>query len=94
MIAIKGTTMPKQCYDCMLISSDGLYCRATQKDVDWSNIHDDCPLIEIVRCKECKWCDNGIDEDGKPFLKCLGIHYGGTKAEDFCSYGERKTDDD
>lgn len=48
---------------------------------------------EIVRCKDCKYCDRGIDEDGNPFLKCLGWVYGGTQEEDFCSHAERRTDD-
>ena len=47
---------------------------------------------EIVRCKDCKYCDRGIDEDGNPFLKCLGWVYGGTQEEDFCSHAERRTD--
>ena len=50
----------------------------------------DCPLIDIVQCKDCKWGDTGIDEEGEPFWKCIGIHYGGTKPTDFCSYAERK----
>ena len=48
---------------------------------------------EIIRCKDCKYCDRGIDEDGNPFLKCLGWVYGGTQEEDFCSHAERRTDD-
>jgi len=48
---------------------------------------------EIVRCKDCKYCDRGIDEDGNPFLKCLGWVYGGTQEEDFCSHAERRTDE-
>lgn len=49
-------------------------------------------LSEIIRCKDCKYCDKGIDEDGNPFLKCLGRVYGGTQEEDFCSHAERRTD--
>lgn len=45
---------------------------------------------EIIRCKDCKYCDSGIDEDGKPFLKCLGWVYGGTQEDDFCSHAERR----
>ena len=45
----------------------------------------------VVYCKDCKYGDTGTDEDGNKFLKCIGIHYGGTKPEDFCSYGEPKT---
>ena len=46
--------------------------------------------VEVVRCKDCKYCGRGTDEDGKPFLKCLEWAYGGKKPNDFCSYGERK----
>ena len=44
---------------------------------------------DIVRCKECRYGDTGIDEEGNPFWKCLGRHYGGIDPDDFCSYGER-----
>ena len=44
----------------------------------------------LIRCKDCKYCDKGIDEDGKPFLKCLGWVYGGTSETDFCSHAERR----
>ena len=47
----------------------------------------------LIRCKDCKYCDRGIDEDGNPFLKCLGWAYGGTQEEDFCSHAERRTDE-
>lgn len=52
---------------------------------------DNAPTIEaelVVRCKECKHCDTGINEDGNKFWKCLGRHYGGVNPYDFCSYGE------
>ena len=47
MIAIPNMEKPTQCYDCRLISSDGLYCRMTHNNVDWSKVNSDCPLIEI-----------------------------------------------
>lgn len=47
-------------------------------------------VVEVVRCKDCKYCDTGIDEDGNHFLKCLGWVYGGTKEDDYCSHGVRK----
>ena len=47
--------------------------------------------IPVVRCGDCKYKDDGIDEDGIPFLKCLhGRSYGGTRINDFCSRAERK----
>ena len=49
--------------------------------------------LEIIHCGDCRYKDNGIDEDGIPFLKCLhGRSYGGTRINDFCSWAERRTD--
>ena len=48
--------------------------------------------VEVVRCKDCKYCDTGIDEEGNHFLKCLGWIYGGTKEDDYCSHGERRSE--
>lgn len=47
--------------------------------------------VPVIRCKDCKYKDDGIDEDGIPFLKCLnGRSYGGTRINDYCSWAERK----
>ena len=47
--------------------------------------------VPVIRCKDCKYKDDGIDEDGIPFLKCLsGRSYGGTRKNDYCSWAERK----
>lgn len=46
------------------------------------------PTIELVRCKECKYC---VDAGAQRALVCdnsyidMDIH-----PDDFCSYGERK----
>lgn len=64
--------------------------------VDWDDIKDHMAksdIVEVVRCKDCKYCDRGIDEGGNPFLKCLGWVYGGTQGDDFCSHAERRTDE-
>lgn len=46
---------------------------------------------EIIYCGDCKYKDDGIDEDGVPFLKCLhGRSYGGTRINDFCSWAEKR----
>ena len=88
-ILIKGMDMPISCEKCPLCY-DYLCCSIDDSlHMFLYNRHPNCPLIDIVTCGECKWGDTGIDEEGKPFWKCLGIHYGGTKPTDFCSYGER-----
>ena len=49
---------------------------------------------EVIHCGDCKYKDDGIDEDGIPFLKCLnGRSYGGTRINDYCSWAERKEDE-
>lgn len=65
--------------------------------VDDMRIINDLPSAqpEIIHCGDCKYKDDGIDEDGIPFLKCLnGRSYGGTRINDFCSWAERRTDAD
>ena len=47
---------------------------------------DDAPSIDIVRCKECK---HWQEYKGEHFChNVYGLH-DDTKADDFCSYGER-----
>ena len=50
-------------------------------------IVDDAPSIDIVRCKECKkWSDSDLLETHNRCDRTMKL----TKADDFCSYGERK----
>lgn len=44
----------------------------------------------VVRCEDCKWYQEGIDIDGKPFTRCNGNVrvYGHTKPNWFCADGE------
>lgn len=52
-------------------------------------IIDTAPSIDIVRCKECKHWHKW--NDGEMF--CGHFDGGvGSDADDFCSYGERRTD--
>lgn len=51
-------------------------------------------MESVVRCKECKWYQAGIDINGKPFTRCNGDVrvYGHTMPDWFCADGERKED--
>ena len=55
----------------------------------WSeieNIINSAPSIDIVRCKECKWCL--VDEGG---CERIGMVLFADEIENhFCGYGERK----
>lgn len=46
-------------------------------------------VVEVVRCKDCKWWDIADDEDMK---ECIN-NGGYWKADEFCSDAERRTDD-
>ena len=58
MIAIKGMEMPESCIDCPFVKAEGtkFFCSRIMKYIDKDNLgnkHDDCPLVEIVTCKDC-----------------------------------------
>lgn len=80
MIAIKDMKkMPSCCYECPYFDD---YCALTGKwERDTEQVRDkDCPLVEIVTCKDCKHnYENSCDFDG------FGID-----DDFFCAGGERK----
>ena len=48
--------------------------------------------VQIVRCKDCKWCSEHYDTDGNaPYWICRNWD-GGTDADGFCYEAERKED--
>lgn len=65
MVAI-DMEMPKSCHwDCPLCNEDGGACMLGAYDPKTDTKKErakDCPLVEIVTCKDCRHCF--IDEDG------------------------------
>ena len=49
---------------------------------------------EIVRCKDCKyWVGNGLLWDGKKGkIPPLAMCWDNERTDDYCSFGERRTD--
>lgn len=87
MIAIPNMEKPQNCAECpisALSEFSGIVCKLN-RDNDKSN----CPITEIdlVRCGECKWC-----EKMEGVLWC-NIWHDDTNGLNFCSYGERRADD-
>lgn len=87
MVAINIAT-PKKCSECPMCKQSGIdvYCGADYVGID--NVfkkRDNCPLTEIVTCKDCKhWHDDGI------MTTCdKNIGHGFPK-DHFCSDGERR----
>ena len=79
-IIIKGMDMPKGCDETCPLKSAGWCCEGN-----------DCPLIEIVQCKECKWSYRD-ERDGILWCKVHLSHYR-VNGDCFCSYGERRKDE-
>lgn len=79
------------CKDCN--SYNGVKCSACAFDDAMSYIEDSptADVVEVVRCKDCVyWQDNN---DGYPHKECRWGKDETPDAYDFCSYGERRTDD-
>ena len=93
-VYIKDMGMPKTCFECFNLEGCKYIPRwftTEQAEEFCKGRPKRCLLIEIdlVRCEECKhWHKN--DE----LTYCDKNDYGyGYKANDFCSYGERRTDE-
>lgn len=64
--------------------------RAVTREVARWSI-EDLPSIDLIRCKDCKfWQDNN---GGYPNMNCRWLEDETPDAEDFCSYGERRMDE-
>lgn len=98
MIAIPNMGMPKSCYNHCLegfIANEEIGCplkNYTESHQYKTKIHPDCPLIDIVTCKECIHKIQALST-GKGATGCELIS--GTFYEDFfCKCGERRADGD
>lgn len=51
-------------------------------------------VVEVVRCKECKYGWTHIYQTSAPTLHCINVFCGKeVKSMDFCSYGKRRGGD-
>ena len=100
-VYIPNMEKPKNCYACSF--NDGIFCALIDNDTDafikenpTEKVLPDCPLIEIVRCGECKYqymCGHQINRHGLT-LKLTCCEYGEGESEDFNPYqGDRDRDE-
>lgn len=84
MIVIKGMKMPKKCVECPMYQQSGInvYCGADYVGIDNVYKRNNCPLVEIVTCKDCKHWDT---ED----THCMHIN-NFTDKDFYCADGERR----
>ena len=86
-VYIKDLKKPKDCYECPIAKSY-LDCLMEKKYVCPIGHTDDCPLIDIVTCGECKYWYNDAD--------CgMACEFTNMKqpSDGFCNWGERATDE-
>ena len=73
MIAIKEIKMPKCCHwDCPLCLGDGGACMLGAYDPKTDTKKErasDCPLVEIITCKNCKYW---VTDDVTPYCGAFG----------------------
>lgn len=64
MVAVKGMKMPENCKECLLFDDEYGDCNiiGESKAGMTEERAGNCPLMEIVTCKDCRHCF--IDEDG------------------------------
>ena len=52
------------------------------------------PQPEIIRCKDCKyWREHKYAKETKRYIPFCGFNAINTKADDYCSFAERRTDE-
>lgn len=58
-----------------------------QSDIEALYSHPAADVVEVVRCKDCKFAEIF---DHESYCLCLRKMAGKIRPDDFCSYGERK----
>lgn len=90
MIAIPNMDKPKNCQkcieDCLNIPLD---CYPDEYGENRKGEKIVCPLIEIVRCGECRYSDI-IESTGQTECLARRGYWFVVDPTGFCSYGERK----
>lgn len=88
MVAVKGMKMPKSCIECLLFDDEYGDCNVygeSKADVTEKRAKN-CPLVEIITCKDCSIGKRERSYSGK---YCT---YTGRITEDdfYCADGKRK----
>ena len=76
-----------------LIDADALIdtLGVSDEDINFREVLDSAPSIEVVRCGECKWFNEKYGScHAYHWDLNQGLEYAEVDADDFCSYGERE----
>ena len=90
-VYIKNMEKPKGCRWCPLNHDSMCYVIQPYKtdETNGEQCRNNCPLIDLVTCGECKWWKNETCEQWSDPNEFNIIE---TDPDDFCSYGERRAD--
>ena len=83
-VIVKGMEMPKDCYDCPLHDGENGRCNILGITV-CDYIPKECPLVEVVHCKDCKFNQN---EDGT--TGCDFHNFWCAYDDCYCNFGQRR----
>lgn len=101
MIAIKGAEMPKHCMTCQFHNQMYNRCNIGHFETGakfikgndkWNFKHPNCPLVEIVTCKDCKHWNKELTPrvpDNKEYHFCPMMDCN-TSEDFYCADGERR----
>jgi hypothetical protein len=92
MLVIKDMELPKSCLLCPLIDNDGWYSCDIKPEartvIEYDQRANDCPLVEIVTCKNCKHLFH--IEDVPKVLVCGKHNCQQVSRNFYCADGERR----
>lgn len=96
-VIVKGMKMPDCCGGCELNDSDddGIYCTVLEVFMRFDELpkgrRSDCPLTELILCKDCKYYERADKRSFYRGYDCLNGRIASIVPDkDYCSRAERK----
>lgn len=92
-VIVKGVKMPTTCTMCWLNTFCGVWNTEPVKHKGFNERLENCPLTELIRCKECKFSKayyHGSESNLGMFTYLCTQGLYGMNADDYCSRAERK----
>ena len=95
-VLIPDIGIPKTCSNCPCYDAEYEMCNLTKNEIVWSrpaltSRAEDCPLIEIVRCRECKHWERYVHDRGDD-SRC-DFHNRQIGRDGYCAWGHRREED-
>lgn len=83
-VLIKDMELPTSCTMCWLNTFCGVWNTEPVKHKGFNERLENCPLTELIRCKDCK---NFVDEEDQSY--CIDMA-GQCDGNGFCAWAERR----